>query len=43
VEPARKLYESLGFIAWGREPASLWLDGEFIDEDHMVLDLRQKA
>ena len=43
VEPARKLYESLGFVAWGREPASLCLDGEYIDEDHMVLDLGERA
>lgn len=39
--PARKLYESLGFVVWGREPASLHLDGEFIEEDHMILDLRK--
>lgn len=34
---ACRLYEALGFRAWGREPGALVLDGEAIDEIHMVL------
>ena len=37
---ARRLYESLGFVIWGREPMALFVDGEFVDEHHMALDLR---
>lgn len=36
---ARKTYESLGFVAWGREPAALQIDGSFHDEYHLVLFL----
>jgi ribosomal protein S18 acetylase RimI-like enzyme len=39
---ARKLYESLGFVAFGREPDALRNNGESIDEDHMILDLRRR-
>jgi ribosomal protein S18 acetylase RimI-like enzyme len=38
---ARRLYESLGFVPYGREPASLRVGDEFIDEDHMALDLKK--
>jgi len=37
---ARALYEKVGFRAWGREPKALQWEGRFVDEDHMVLDLR---
>lgn len=36
---ARKLYESLGFRAWGIEPAALRVHGRDHDEVHMVLIL----
>ena len=36
---ARQLYESLGFQAWGREPAFLEHDGRRYDEFHMLLRL----
>lgn len=34
---AEAMYTSLGFKAWGTEPYSLQVDGEFHDEIHMVL------
>jgi len=34
---ARHLYESLGFETFGRERHALKVDGEYVDEDHMVL------
>ena len=37
---AKKLYESLGFRAFGREPAALRVGQEAVDEYHMVLMLR---
>jgi RimJ/RimL family protein N-acetyltransferase len=37
---ARRLYESLGFRAWGREPRALHWRGRFVDDHHLVLDLR---
>lgn len=40
---ARRLYERAGFVAWGREPRSISWEGEFFDEEYMVLDLRRKA
>jgi ribosomal protein S18 acetylase RimI-like enzyme len=36
---ARRLYERLGFRAWGREPRALYWQGEYFDETHMALDL----
>jgi GNAT superfamily N-acetyltransferase len=36
---ARRLYESLGFVEWGREPRSLRWDERFVDESHMALEL----
>ena len=35
-EPARGLYASLGFETYGVEPNSLIIDGERLDEAHMV-------
>ena len=40
---AKRLYESAGFRSWGREPRSLQWDGQFVDDHHMVLDLRDPA
>jgi GNAT superfamily N-acetyltransferase len=37
---AQNVYEAAGFAAWGIEPASLYVNGEFITVRHMVLDLR---
>jgi len=37
--PAQKLYESLGFRAYGREPRSMRIHGEWHDEVLMSLDL----
>lgn len=34
---AKRIYESLGFEAFGRERHALKVDGEYVDEDHMVL------
>lgn len=36
---ALSLYGSLGFRAWGVQPAALTVDGEEIDETHMTLRL----
>lgn len=40
---ARRLYERNGFVEWGREPRALCWEGEYVDEIHMVLDLRGKG
>lgn len=34
---ARRLYERLGFRAWGLEPGALVINGQAFDEVHMVL------
>ena len=39
-EPARGLYASLGFETYGVEPNALVVDGERLDEAHMVLRLK---
>ena len=36
---ARRIYERLGFRTFGIEPRGLLVDGEFVDEEMMVLDL----
>jgi ribosomal protein S18 acetylase RimI-like enzyme len=36
---ARGLYRNLGFRVFGVEPRALGIGGEFVDEEHMVLDL----
>ena len=36
---ARRLYESLGFQAFGREPRALLVNGLYVDEDYMILRL----
>lgn len=43
VLPALRLYESAGFRVWGREPRALHHEGDFVDESHLVLDLRGRA
>lgn len=40
---ALALYRSLGFVAWGTEPAAGWVDGEAQDETWMVRRLRDFA
>ncbi len=40
AEVARRLYEAAGFRAWGRQPRALHVDGRFVDEYHLTLDLR---
>jgi len=36
---AQRLYQSLGFVAFGREPRALMVDGRYVDEDYYVLIL----
>lgn len=37
--PAKKLYESLGFVCYGTEPKAMKLGEEYLEEDLMVLML----
>jgi ribosomal protein S18 acetylase RimI-like enzyme len=37
---ALRMYESLGFVAWGREPEAIAVGGRRFDEIHMTLRLR---
>ena len=39
-DAARRLYESRGFVRWGTEPLAMGLDGDWRDQDHMVLIVR---
>lgn len=36
---ARRLYESLGFRPFGREPRAICVSGRYVDEDYLVLML----
>ncbi len=36
---AQALYETLGFVAWGREPRAIRTDGRDVDEIHMWREL----
>jgi ribosomal protein S18 acetylase RimI-like enzyme len=36
---ARELYRNLGFRVFGVEPRALGIGGQFVAEEHMVLDL----
>ena len=36
---AKALYRSLGFRTWGVEPQALCINGELLDDEHMVKDL----
>lgn len=38
-EPAERLYRSLGFRTWGREPRAIRLPDRYVDEEHMVLEV----
>jgi ribosomal protein S18 acetylase RimI-like enzyme len=38
-DAARQLYRRLGFRVFGVEPRGLEIGGEFVDEEHMILDL----
>jgi ribosomal protein S18 acetylase RimI-like enzyme len=40
---ARGLYHSLGFRTWGVEPSALNINGELVDDEHMVLLLNQQV
>lgn len=35
----RRLYESLGFTAWGVQPGAMQVDGQVLDETHLILQL----
>jgi ribosomal protein S18 acetylase RimI-like enzyme len=39
-DAAKRLYESLGFEVYGREPHAIQVGGSYMDEDLMVLHLR---
>lgn len=41
-ESAKSLYESLGFRRWGTEPAALYVNGKYFDEDFMSLKLEKE-
>lgn len=36
ADRARALYEQLGFVTWGHEPAAVVIDGQACDEFHMI-------
>ncbi len=36
---AKRLYESLGFVVYGREPDAVKVGGEYFDEEFMILKL----
>lgn len=38
-QAARCLYRSLGFRSFGIEPRALKVDGSFVDQEHMVLEI----
>jgi len=38
-QAARSLYHSLGFRSFGVEPRALKVDGHFVDQEHMVLEI----
>lgn len=40
---AKRLYEAAGFRSWGREPRAIHWKGRFVDEHHLVLELREPA
>ena len=40
---ARRLYHSLGFQPYGVERDALCVDGRFLDEELLVLDMRRRA
>jgi ribosomal protein S18 acetylase RimI-like enzyme len=40
---AIRLYESVGFQSFGREPGAMLIDGKLHDEIHMCLRLAERA
>lgn len=38
---AKRMYEAAGFRVWGKQPRALAWQGRFVDEHHLVLDLRE--
>lgn len=36
ADAAKRLYERYGFEEWGREPEALLVDGELLDDIHMI-------
>lgn len=40
-EPAKRLYQRLGFQTYGTEPRALYVEGKYHDEDLMVLRLNR--
>lgn len=42
-EPAIRLYHSLGFESFGREPRALKIGDRYIDEEYMLLDLKRSG
>lgn len=42
-EPAIRLYRSLGFQKYGREPRALRIGDNYIDEEYMVLPVRRSG
>jgi ribosomal protein S18 acetylase RimI-like enzyme len=42
-EPAIRLYRSLGFQRYGREPRALRIGDRYIDEEYMVLPVRRSG
>ena len=42
-EPAIRLYRSLGFQSFGREPRALRIGDRYIDEEYMVLPVRRSG
>jgi ribosomal protein S18 acetylase RimI-like enzyme len=38
-EPARRLYQVLGFRSLGVEPRALKIGNQYVDEEHMILEL----
>ncbi|MGJ4930582.1 N-acetyltransferase family protein [Bradyrhizobium sp. HKCCYLS2038] len=41
-QPARRLYDSLGFVEFGMEPKASKLGDHYYDEAHMMLDFGRK-
>jgi ribosomal protein S18 acetylase RimI-like enzyme len=37
---AKRLYQSLGFVVWGREPNAVKVGNEYVDEEYMTLQFR---
>jgi RimJ/RimL family protein N-acetyltransferase len=38
-EPAQRIYKACGFRCFGHEPRALCIDGKYVDEESMVLEL----